>query len=62
MFSGSADWSRLPELVRSVSIPVIASGDLFTAEDGVRCVEESGVACLMFARGAMYDPSILPAT
>ena len=58
MFGGQADWSKLALLKQAVSIPVIASGDLFTAADGVRCVEETGVDTVMFARGALYDPSI----
>lgn len=58
MFAGKADWPKLALLKAAVSVPVIASGDLFTAEDGVRCVEETGVDTVMFARGALYDPSI----
>ena len=58
MFAGKADWSKLALLKKGISIPVIASGDLFTAEDGIRCVEETGVDTVMFARGALYDPAI----
>ena len=58
MFSGQAHWDRLAALVAAVRLPVIASGDLFSAEDAVRCVEQTGVAGLMFARGALHDPSI----
>ncbi len=57
-FTGMADWASLRELKEHIGIPVIASGDLFTAEDGVRCVEETGVDGLMFARGALNDPTI----
>lgn len=58
MFAGDADWSKLALLKEAVSIPVIGSGDLFTAEDGVRCIDETGIDAVMFARGALYDPSI----
>lgn len=58
MFAGKADWSKLKLLKEAVDVPVIASGDLFTAEDGHRCVCETGVDTIMFARGALYDPSI----
>lgn len=37
---------------------MVGSGDLFSAEDGVRCIEETGIDAIMFARGALYDPSI----
>ncbi len=58
MFMGEADWSKLAQLKKAVDIPVIASGDLYTAEDGLRCLEQTGVDAIMFARGALYDPSI----
>ncbi|MDD3312685.1 tRNA-dihydrouridine synthase family protein [Pseudodesulfovibrio sp.] len=58
MFAGKANWEKLAELKRAVSLPVIGSGDLYTAEDGVRCLEETGVDAIMFARGALFDPSI----
>lgn len=57
-FSGEARWDALRELAEAVEIPVIASGDLFHAEDGVRCIRETGVAAVMFARGALNNPAI----
>ena len=57
-FTGDADWSQLAILKKAVHIPVIASGDLFMPEDAVRCVEQSGVDGVMFARGALNDPAI----
>ncbi|WP_342667794.1 tRNA-dihydrouridine synthase family protein [Desulfocurvus vexinensis] len=57
-YSGEADWACLAALARAVDIPVIASGDLFDPEAGARCVRETGVAGVMFARGALYGPSI----
>lgn len=57
-FSGVPRFSALKELVQAVSIPVIASGDLFQAEDGLRVLAETGVATVMYARGALADPAI----
>ncbi|MBU4524208.1 MAG: tRNA-dihydrouridine synthase [Desulfomicrobium sp.] len=57
-FTGHADWSHLKTLKANISLPVIASGDLFQAEDGLRCVDQTGVDSIMFARGALSDPSI----
>lgn len=57
-FSGTADWSCLTELKSRVRIPVIGSGDLFCAEDGVRCLRQTGIDGIMFARGALRDPMI----
>lgn len=58
MFTGKADWSKLALLKKSITIPVIGSGDLFTAQDGVDCIEQTGIDTIMFARGALYDPAI----
>ena len=58
LFGGQADWPRIAELARAVPVPVIASGDLFTAEDAARCLSETGAAGVMFARGALTDPMI----
>lgn len=60
-FTGRARWEAIGELVRLVHIPVIASGDLFTAEDGVACLRQTGAATLMYARGAMQQPDIFAA-
>lgn len=57
-FSGTADWTKLAELKAAVRLPVIASGDLFRAEDGVACIARTGVDGVMYARGALTDPSI----
>lgn len=58
MFSGEADWSKLAILKQNISIPVIGSGDLFTAEDGMECIRQTKIDGIMFARGALFDPAI----
>ncbi|MCL2122528.1 MAG: tRNA-dihydrouridine synthase family protein [Desulfovibrionaceae bacterium] len=60
-FTGSADWNVFAELAAVLSIPVIASGDLMNAEDGVRCLAAGGPSCVMYARGALRDPAIFNA-
>lgn len=57
-FSGQADWDWLARLRDHVAVPIIASGDLFTAEDAWRCLEQTSVTGVMFARGALWDPAI----
>ena len=57
-FSGEADWRALARLRQKVALPLIASGDLFSAKDGVRCVQETGVDSVMFARGAIQSPAV----
>lgn len=57
-FGGRAHWPSLAHLAARLGIPLLASGDLFTAEDGVRCLSETGVSGVMYARGAMQEPSV----
>lgn len=58
MFSGQAAWDQLAELKQSLSIPVIGSGDLFTARDCLRMLRETGCDGVMVARGALGAPWI----
>ena len=57
-FGGTAQWQALADLVPRLSIPLMASGDLFTAADGMACLAQTGVTGLMYARGAMHNPAI----
>ncbi len=57
-FSGEPEYEALIRLKELVEIPIIASGDLFTARDGVRVLLKTGVNGLMYARGAMSNPRI----
>lgn len=57
-FAGTADWVALRHLREKLTLPIIASGDLFTASDAVRCLAETGVNAVMFARGAITSPAI----
>ncbi len=58
LFSGQADHDALKKLKQNTRIPVIASGDLFTAADAADCVRRTGVDNIMFARGALNNPFI----
>lgn len=55
-YQGSADHTVTAGVVRETRIPVIANGDIRTAEDGRRVLEQTGAAGLMLGRGAIADP------
>lgn len=57
-YSGKADWDMIRRVKESVSIPVIGNGDVFTGEEAVRMLEETGCDMVMIARGAFGNPWI----
>ena len=57
-YSGKADWDIIRQVKEAVSIPVIGNGDVFSAEDAKRLVEETGCDGIMVARGAKGNPWI----
>ncbi len=57
-FRGQADWNSLAELKQRVSIPVIGSGDISSAQAARDCLQQTGIDTVLFARGALADPAI----
>ena len=57
-YSGKADRSKIKEIKQALDIPVIGNGDIFTAEDAFRMMDETGCDAVMIARGALGNPWI----
>lgn len=55
-YSGRADRSKIAEVKKAVSIPVIANGDVCSGEDAVSMMEETGCDAVMIGRGAQGNP------
>ncbi|MCI9444930.1 MAG: tRNA dihydrouridine synthase DusB [Oscillospiraceae bacterium] len=58
MYGGAADWSTIREVKAAVSIPVIANGDVFSAADAVRILDQTGADMAMIGRGCFGNPWI----
>jgi tRNA-dihydrouridine synthase B len=57
-YRGRADWDVLAEVKSAVSVPVIGSGDVFSAADAKAMLDQTGVDVVMVARGAQGNPWI----
>lgn len=55
-YSGCADHAITARLVELSKIPIIANGDVVSAEQGRQLLKKTGAAGLMLGRGAIADP------
>lgn len=56
LYTGQADWSVVDEVADAVEIPVIGSGDVFSAEDAAEHLQGSGASAVFIARGIYGNP------
>ncbi|MCI4658534.1 tRNA dihydrouridine synthase DusB [Cryobacterium algoricola] len=56
-YSGQADWSAIATLKQAItSIPVLGNGDIWSAQDAVRMVAETGCDGVVVGRGCLGRP------
>ncbi len=53
-----AYWEHIAQIRQAVAIPVVANGEIWTADDARRCIEASGCDALMLGRGMVADPGL----
>ena len=56
MYIPPIDVDAITEIRKAVGIPVLANGDITTAEDAKQILEQTGCAGVMIGRGALGDP------
>ena len=62
LYKGVADWSLIGEVKSAVRIPVVGSGDVASAEQALRRMEETGVDGIMIGRAVLTNPWIFQQT
>lgn len=56
-YSGQADWSAITKLKETVtSVPVLGNGDIWSADDAVRMMAETGCDGVVVGRGCLGRP------
>ena len=56
-YSGHADWSAIAKLKQTITdVPVLGNGDIWSAEDAIRMVAETGCDGVVVGRGCLGRP------
>ena len=58
LYHGEADWGCVSRVAKAVSVPVIGSGDVSSAQAAARMLAETGASAVMIARGSYGNPWI----
>lgn len=58
-YTGSADWSIIKDVKKSISIPVIGNGDIKSCYDAKRVLEETGCDAVMIGRACLGNPWLI---
>ncbi len=55
-YSGRADWTAIARLRDEVSVPVFGNGDVFSGEDAVAMIDQTGCDAVVVGRGCQGRP------
>lgn len=58
-FGGQANWELIRQLCEDLPIPVIGSGDIFSAADAKTVFDQTGCAAVMIGRGGYGSPWLI---
>ena len=58
LYSGVADWDMIRKVKEQLSVPLIANGDIVSAESALRCLKWTGADGIMIGRATFGDPWI----
>lgn len=58
-YSGKADWNIIKQVKEAVQIPVIGNGDIKSAKDAQRMLDETGCDAIMIGRGVLGNPWLI---
>lgn len=58
LYTGEADWSLIAETRKAIKIPFVGNGDVKSAQDAERMMEETGCDAVMIGRRALGNPWI----
>ncbi|MBU0579327.1 tRNA-dihydrouridine synthase [Patescibacteria group bacterium] len=58
-YAGKANWERIGEVKKLLSIPVLANGDIKSREDIDKCLEVTGADGVMIGRAVLGNPWLL---
>lgn len=61
-YEGAADWEMIKKVKKKLSIPLLANGSIFTADDIQKCLEKTQANGVLIARGALGNPWIFQGT
>ncbi len=59
MYSGEIYYDQIEKAKKSVKIPVIANGGIFSAEEADEMMDKTGADGVAIARGALYNPLLI---